>query len=77
MDQLLLKEVRLNREQVQVFDLFRYKHVWLNAEEVAIYTAVGWSVYRVVKWETLTDTPTLLVRHIKTLSRLPVEEVQA
>lgn len=72
MSTIYLKEVRLNGTEVQVFDLFRYRHFWLDAERVVIETSKGWDIFEVVKWEEA-DTPTLLVRHIGRLSSLPVE----
>nr|BAL53630.1 hypothetical protein HGMM_F07F09C05 [uncultured Aquificae bacterium] len=40
---LLLKEVRLNGQEVQCFDLFQFKHFWLSPETVALqnYKRVG------------------------------------
>lgn len=72
MSTLLLKEVRLNGQEIQVFNLFQYRHIWFDAGTVALETQAGWDVYEVVKWEEA-DTPTLLVRHVGRLSSLPVE----
>lgn len=73
MSTIYLKEVRLNGTEVQVFDLFRYRHFWFDAERVAIETSKGWDVFEIVKWEELSEVPTLLVRHVGRLSSLPVE----
>lgn len=62
-------------EEVQVLDLFRYRHFWFDAGTVALQTSKGWDVFEVVKWEELSEVPTLLVRHIGRLSSLPVEVV--
>ncbi len=72
---LLLKEIRSNGLEVQVLDLFRYRHFWFDAKRVAVETSKGWDVYEVVKWEEFTDATILLVRHIGRLSSLPVEVV--
>jgi|DewCreStandDraft_3_1066083.scaffolds.fasta_scaffold11687_1 hypothetical protein len=70
---MLLKEVRLNGQEVQCFDLFQFKHFWLSPDTVALQTASGWEVFNIVKWEEATDTPTLLVRYVGRFSSLLVE----
>ena len=75
MSTLLLKEVRLNGQEIQVFNLLRFRHFWLDAERVAIETQAGWDVYEIVKWEELSEVPTLLVKYVGRLSNLPVEVV--
>jgi len=69
---LLLKQVMLNGQEIQVFDLLRYRHIWLDAERVALQTSKGWDVFEVVKWEEVSEIPILLVRHIGRLDSLPV-----